>query len=82
MQQLSIFDCAADQKHDFQIHDRVKLLLVDESINWEIHNYRKYYFEQLIGKLGTVLEVKKNTVAVEFAEEVILCDVLELEWIA
>jgi len=57
-------------------------LLVDESINWEIHNYRKYYFEQLIGKLGTVLEVKKNTAAVEFAEEVILCDVLELEWIA
>lgn len=55
---------------------------MDESINWEIHNYRKYYFEQLIGKLGTVLEVKKNTAAVEFAEEVILCDVLELEWIA
>lgn len=82
MQQLSIFDYPAEQKHDFQIHDRVKLLLVDESINWEIHNYRKYYFEQLIGKLGIVLEVKKNTVAVEFAEEVILCDVRELEWIA
>lgn len=81
MQQLSIFD-PVEPKHDFQIHDRVKLLLVDESINWEIHNYRKYYFEQLIGKLGTVLEVKKNTVAVEFAEEVILCDVRELEWIA
>lgn len=82
MQQLSIFDDPVEPKHDFQIHDRVKLLLVDESINWEIHNYRKYYFEQLIGKLGTVLEVKKNTVAVEFAEEVILCDVRELEWIA
>lgn len=82
MQQLSIFDYPTEPKHDFHIHDRVKLLLVDESINWEIHNYRKYYFEQLIGKLGTVLEVKKNTVVVEFAEEVILCDVRELEWIA
>lgn len=82
MQQLSIFDDPVEPKHDFQIHDRVKLLLVDESISWEIYNYRKYYFEQFIGKFGTVLEVKKNTVAVEIAEEVILCDVCELEWIA
>ncbi|AVK86014.1 hypothetical protein C3943_22210 [Lysinibacillus sp. B2A1] len=82
MQQLSIFDYPAQPRHDFQIHDRVKLLLLDESNNWEIHNYRKYYFEYLIGKLGTVLEVKKNTVAVKFSEEVILCDVHELEWIA
>ena len=83
MQQLSIFDYPAESKHEaIQQHDKVKLKLLDESIDWEIHNYRKYYYENLIGKIGTVVEVKKNTVAVEFAEEVILCDVLELEWIS
>lgn len=82
MQQLSIFDYAVKPKHHFQIHDRVKLLLVTESIHWEIHNYRKYYFNHLIGKIGTVLEIKKNTVVVNFLEEIILCDECELVWIA
>ncbi|WP_433595151.1 hypothetical protein [Lysinibacillus xylanilyticus] len=83
MQQLNIFDYPVDSKNDaIQKHDRVKLKLLDVSIDWEIHNYRKFYCENLIGKIGTVVEVKKNTVAVQFAEEIILCDVCELEWIA
>ncbi|MFJ7183818.1 hypothetical protein [Lysinibacillus xylanilyticus] len=48
----------------------------------EIHNYRKYYYDHLIEKIGTVVEVKKNTVAVRFDENVVLCDVCELERIA
>lgn len=60
---------------------KVKLKLLDESVDWEIHNYRKYYCECLIREIGMVLEVQKNTVVVRFAEEVILCDVRELEWI-
>jgi|GEM_PF-6496553 len=83
MQQLNIFDYPVEHKNAaIEKHDRVKLKLLDESIDWEIHNYRKYYCENLIEKIGTVVEVKKNTVAVQFAEEVILCDVRELEWIA
>lgn len=83
MQQLSIFDYPVEPKHEaIQKHDRVKLKLIEESIDWEIYNYRKYYCENLIGKIGTVVEVRRNTVAVQFAEEVTLCDVRELEWIA
>lgn len=43
--------------------------------------YRKYYCDHLIGKIGIVSEVNKNTVVVQFAEETVLCDVSELEWI-
>lgn len=83
MQQLTLFDYTVEPKiTTIQKHDRVKLKLLDESIDWEIHNYRKYYCEHLIEKIGTVVEVKKNTVAVRFDEEVKLCDVCELEWIA
>ncbi|MFE3576877.1 hypothetical protein [Lysinibacillus sp. NPDC059133] len=83
MQQLNIFDYPIVPKNAaIQKHDRVKLKLLDESIDWEIHNYRKYYCENLIGKIGIVVEVKKSTVTVQFAEEVSLCDVRELEWIA
>jgi len=82
MQQLSIFDCLATEKPSFQIHDKVKLLLVDESTNFEIFNYRKYYHDHLIGKIGSVTEVKGNTVSVLINGEVIQCEVCELEWIA
>ncbi|MEY9980447.1 hypothetical protein [Lysinibacillus sp. RC79] len=83
MQQLNIFDYPVEPKHEvIQKHDRVKLKLLDESIDWEIHNYRKYYCDHLIEKIGTVVEIKKNTVEVQFTEEVVLCDVRELEWIA
>ncbi|MFC9540774.1 hypothetical protein ACFTQ7_12910 [Lysinibacillus sp. NPDC056959] len=83
MQQLSIFDYPADSKHEaIQQHVKVKLKLLDESIDCEIHNYRKYYCNHLIGKVGFVLEVNKNTVEVQFAEETVLCEVSELEWIA
>lgn len=82
MQQLTIFDYPAEQKHIFQVHDKVRLQLVDEAINFEIYNYRKYYCEHLIGKMGTVLEVKGNTVTVQINGVTIPCEVCELEWIA
>ncbi|MEY9972293.1 hypothetical protein ABH966_002667 [Lysinibacillus sp. RC46] len=83
MQQLNIFDYPVEPKHEaIQKHDRVKLKLLDESIDREIHNYRKYYCDHLIEKIGTVVEIKRNTVEVQFTEEVVLCDVRELEWIA
>ncbi|WP_107951352.1 hypothetical protein [Lysinibacillus parviboronicapiens] len=83
MQQLSIFDYPGDSKNEaIKLHDKVKLKLLDESIDWEIHNYRKYYCDHLIGKVGIVLEVNKNTVVIQFAEETVICDVSELEWIA
>ncbi|MED3876190.1 hypothetical protein [Lysinibacillus capsici] len=82
MQQLSIFDCPLTEKHQFQIHDRVKLQLVGESTNFEIYNYRKYYYDHLIGKIGTVNEVRGNTIMVQISEEIIPCEACELEWIA
>lgn len=83
MQQLSIFDCPLTTKHlHFQTYDKVKLQLVDESINFEIYNYRKYYYDYLIGKKGTVLEVRGNTITVQISGEIILCEACELEWIA
>lgn len=82
MQQLNLFDLPVEQKQGaIQVHDKVKFLLLDESIDSEVHYYRKYYFEYLIGKFGTVLAVKGNTVLVQFDEEVILCEARELEWI-
>jgi len=82
MQQLSIFDCPLTEKHHFQTHDKVKLKLVDESTNIEIYNYRKYYYDHLIGKIGTVIEVRGNTIMVQISEEIIPCEACELEWIA
>lgn len=82
MQQLSIFDCPVIEKHTFQIYDKVKLQLVDESTNFEIYNYRKYYYDHLIGKMGTVLEVRGNTITVQISGEIIQCEACELEWIA
>ena len=83
MQQLSIFDCPLTEKHHhFQTHDKVKLKLVDESTNFEIYNYRKYYYDHLIGKIGTVIEVRGNTIMVQISEEIIPCEACELEWIA
>ncbi|WP_342557035.1 hypothetical protein [Lysinibacillus sp. FSL P4-0201] len=82
MQQLSIFDCPVIEKHTFQIYDKVKLQLVDESTNFEIYNYRKYYYDHFIGKMGTVLEVRGNTIMVQISEEIIQCEACELEWIA
>ncbi|MED4699638.1 hypothetical protein P9436_11285 [Lysinibacillus capsici] len=82
MQQLSIFDCPLIEKHTFQIYDKVKLQLVDESTNFEIYNYRKYYYDHFIGKMGTVLEVRGNTIMVQISEEIIQCEACELEWIA
>lgn len=82
MQQLTIFDCPLTEKHHFQTHDKVKLKLVDESTNFEIYNYRKYYYDHLIGKIGTVIEVRGNTIMVLISEEIIPCEAYELEWIA
>lgn len=83
MQQLNIFDLSVEQGQvSIKTHDKVKFLLLEESENSEAHYYRKYYFEYLIGKLGTVLAVKGNTVLVQFGEEFIMCEVRELEWIA
>lgn len=82
MQQLSIFDCPLTEKHHFQTHDKVKLKLVNESTNFEIYNYRKYYYNQLIGKIGNVIEVRGNTIMVQISEEIIPCEACELEWIA
>lgn len=84
MLQLSIFDdYSVEQKQvAIQEQDKVRLLLLDESVDCEVHYYRKYYFGHAIGKVGTVLGVKGNAVLVQLADEVILCEARELEWIA
>lgn len=83
MQQLNLFDVPVEKKQvAIQVHDKVKLLLLDESVDSEVHNYRKYYFAHLIDKVGTVLEVKGGTVLVKIADEEILFEIRELEWIA
>lgn len=85
MLQLNIFDLPMEkpvQQVSLKVHDTVRFLLLEESVNSEVHYYRKYYFEYLIGKQGTILAVKGNTVLVKIGEEVILCEARELEWIA
>ena len=82
MQQLNLFDVPGEQKQGaIQIHDKVKFLLLDESVDSEVHYYRKYYFKYLIERVGTVLAVKGETVLVQFDEEVILCEARELQWV-
>lgn len=83
MQQLNLFDVPVEQKQGtIQVHDKVKFLLLDESVDSEVHYYRKYYFGHVIGKVGTVLEVESSTVLVKIADEEILFEIRELEWIA
>ncbi|UUV26076.1 MULTISPECIES: hypothetical protein [Lysinibacillus] len=81
-EQLTLFDDLVHRNNIFQVHDKVKLQLVEETFNFEIYNYRKHYFEQLIGKMGTVIEVRGNTIMVQISGEIIPCEACELEWIA
>ena len=82
MDQLSIFDFPMEQQTVLQVNDKVKVLLVSEAEDSEIHNYRKYYYPHVIGKFGIVVEVKKRSILVEIDREEVLFDEKELQWIA
>lgn len=45
-----------------QVGDQVKIRLIDEEVDSELHNYRKYYEPHFIGKVGEVSKiiVEKN----------------------
>jgi len=82
MQQLNLFDFVSAPQTTFQVHDKVKVLLVSEAENSEIYYYRKHYFSHVIGKTGNVLAVKNNTVLVQIKNENLIFDSRELVWIA
>ncbi|MEG0261294.1 MAG: hypothetical protein RR651_15630 [Lysinibacillus sp.] len=61
MQQLSLFDDSQVlDETEIQLNDKVKIILIAESEDSEIHNYRKYYYAHVIGKIGIVTEIRKG----------------------
>lgn len=64
-----------------QENDRVKVLLIDESVDSEIFNYRKYYYPHVIGKVGFVKSLVANSVLVDVAGEDLWFEEKELQWI-
>jgi hypothetical protein len=45
---------------ELQVGDQVKTILIDEAVDSETHNYRKYYEPHLIGKVGEILSIKEK----------------------
>lgn len=85
LEQLTIFDAAPEVI--FQEHDKVKLILLEEAADSELHNYRKYYCSHLINRVGEIQTITQNysgttNYTVLIAGEQIICEEKELQWIA
>ena len=81
LRQLSLFDDFSQSSQVyFRVHDKVRV--VEVKSNSEIYQYRKHYFNHIIGKTGVVLKVNNNSVLVLIGNESIIFDALELEWIS
>ena len=70
----------------FQLMDKVKIILISEEVDSETHNYRKYYEAHLIGKIGEITNVYvstrgKVTYEVQVYGEKSLFEESELQWI-
>ncbi|AWE07105.1 hypothetical protein DCE79_06655 [Lysinibacillus sp. 2017] len=61
MEQMSLFDVHSEQvKTNFQLLDKVKVVLIDEEIDSETHHYRKYYEPHILNKVGEITNVQIN----------------------
>ena len=70
----------------FQLMDKVKIVLISEDLDSETHNYRKYYEPHLIGKVGEITNVHvssrgKVTYEVDVYGEKSIFEEGELLWI-
>ncbi|WP_234417394.1 MULTISPECIES: hypothetical protein [unclassified Lysinibacillus] len=58
---MSLFDVHSEQvKTNFQLLDKVKVVLIDEEIDSETHHYRKYYEPHILNKVGEITNVQIN----------------------
>ena len=88
MEQLNLFEMNTDEldayKTKFQLLDQVKIELVDESVDSELHNFRKYYEPFLIGKVGEVIRIipskQKCSYEVDIYGEKRIFEECELKW--
>ena len=87
--QKALFIESLESDHEtpqFQVMDKVKIILISEEIDNETHNYRKYYEAHLIGKVGEITNVHvsskgKITYEVDVYGEKSIFDEAELQWI-
>lgn len=85
LKQLTIFDTVSEI--DFQVHDKVRLILLEEAADSELHNFRKYYYPHLINRIGEIQSIAQQLTDsanynVLIAGEQIQCTEKELQWIA
>lgn len=93
MEQLNLFDIHNEERQieetknsraTFQLYDQVKIILVDEEIDSELHNFRKYYEPFMIGKVGEIIKVisskGKFSYEVDVYGEKRIFDECELRW--
>ena len=76
----------SNQTTQFQVMDKVKIVLISEELDSETHNYRKYYEPHFIGKVGEVTKVivsskGKVTYEVDVYGEKSIFEEAELLWI-
>lgn len=58
MKQLNLFEMTSEHTNaKFQLMDKVKIHLVDEKIDSETHNYRKYYEPHILNKVGEIIGI-------------------------
>lgn len=58
MEQLDLFQSALEEHQPkFNVLDKVKVLLIQEEIDSELHNYRKYYEPHVLNKVGEITNI-------------------------
>jgi hypothetical protein len=87
LKQLNLFEITPEYTNvKFELMDKVKVQLVDEEIDSETHNYRKYYEAHILNKVGEVTQIiisERNIVTYEveiYGAKYYLLE-YELKWI-
>ena len=61
MEQLDLFQSVLEEHQPkFNVLDKVKVLLIPEEIDSELHNYRKYYEPHVLNKVGEITNILVN----------------------
>lgn len=62
--QINIFDILPSVEisdNTFEIGDTVKIQLIDEETDGISHNYLKYYYPHVIGKVGNIVSIEGSS---------------------
>lgn len=59
LEQMNLFQWISESNETkFHLMDRVKVKLIDEKVDSEIHHYRKYYEPHILNKVGKITGIR------------------------